>query len=261
MVRKRKASPNANRIYWIAGAVAIILVFAYLYWRLVFTNINQWTHSSMFGIRLPMRFEIHGIDVSKFQGDIQWKKVANVKFPGDIPLRFVFVKATEGATLTDRKFKQNFSEAKKSGFVCGAYHFYIPWRDPVAQADNFVKNVKLNKGDLAPVLDIEVNALRPDREIIKDLQTWLRLVEKHYGIKPIIYTNQHFYFKFVKGNLDDYPLWIADYSKETLSHYPESQLHFWQHSKAGWIPGIKGKVDFNVFVQSESDFESLRLEE
>jgi lysozyme len=263
MANRKKTNPpplTPRRLIWLTVAIGMVVLAGYGYWRLILNNHNQWTHSFELGIRLPMRYELHGLDVSKFQGAIRWSEVKAINLPQDARLGFVFVKATEGATLLDKRFQQNFAALRQHNITRGAYHFYIPWRDPVAQANNFVRNVKLSKGDLPPVLDIEVNALKPDREIIRDLHTWLTLVEKHFGKKPIIYTNQHFYLKFVKGHLDEYPLWIADYSKEQLDQYPDEQLFFWQHSQVGWVPGIKGKVDFNVFLKKTDDFEELLID-
>ncbi|MFN8356210.1 MAG: GH25 family lysozyme [Spirosomataceae bacterium] len=256
--RPQKAFWQSSLFKWIAGAIVAMASLAGA-WYFYFGNFNQWTHSFKAGIRLPMRYSIHGIDVSKFQGDINWKQVVQMELPDNSRLRFVFIKSTEGATLIDKRFQKNFKGAKQAHLVCGAYHFYIPWRDPVKQANNFVANVKLQSGDFPPVLDVELNSLRPDKEIVRDIHTWLKLVENHYGKKPIIYTNEHFYFKFVKGHFDDYPLWIADYSSEHLQEYPHNTLYFWQHSKDGWVEGIKGRVDFNACLKSESEFEELLI--
>ena len=123
---------------------------------------------------------------------------------------------------------------------------------------NFINSVKLKKGDFAPVLDIEQNSLKSDSQIVSEIEIWLDVVQKHYGVKPIIYTNPNFYKKFIKGNFDDYPLWIADYSKETLKGYGAS-LWFWQHNQKGWCEGVRGTVDYNVFLGSEEDLQELCL--
>lgn len=257
--RRQQAFWQSKLFRW-SVYIAFIVAFLVGGWYFYFGNFNQWTHSFKAGIRLPMRYGLHGIDISKFQGAINWSKVTQMELPDEAKISFVFVKATEGATLIDKRFQQNFKAAKQAGLWRGAYHFYIPWRDPEKQANNFVRNVSLQKGDLPPVLDIEVNSLKPDRDIIRDISTWLRLVENHYGKKPIIYTNEHFYRKFVKGNFDEYPLWIADYSSENLTEYPANSLFFWQHSKDGWTEGIKGRVDFNVCLKSKEEVEEICIE-
>ncbi|MBP6385413.1 MAG: glycoside hydrolase [Pseudarcicella sp.] len=211
------------------------------------------------GIKIPFKYNIHGIDVSHHNGKIDWNKVQNMTLKrDDINLAFAFIKATEGVTLSDKKFKQNWEALKETNITKGAYHFYIAWRDPVGQANNFIKNVKLEEGDLAPVLDIEQNSLKSDKKIIEEIGTWLKIVENHYDKKPIIYTNPNFYKKFIKGNYDDYPLWIADYSNQNLSNY-SSNLYFWQHNQNGYCNGINGTVDYNVFLGNKTDFEDLCL--
>jgi lysozyme len=236
--------------------VIVLLLFCYIAFKIFYPNPNKWTRVSDFGIKLPLAYDRHGIDISHHNGDIDWeqtKEAADQK----VKLNFVFIKASEGTSITDKQFKRNWEAAKKQGFVRGAYHYYIPWRDPESQIKIFTRNVKLAEGDLAPVLDIEENSLRPDKKIIEDIGTWLKLAENYYGIRPIIYTNQSFYNKFIKGNYEDYPLWIADYSKTELKIYPTESLEFWQYSKKGNLDGIEGEVDFNSYLKSDADFEKL----
>jgi lysozyme len=199
---------------------------------------------------------MHGIDVSHHNGKIDWQKVSEVA-ENDIKISFAFIKATEGTSITDADFKRNWAEAKEHGIKRGAYHYYIPWRDPESQMAIFKKNVNLKDGDFAPVLDIEENSLRPDSKIIKDIGTWLKLAENHFGVKPIIYTNQSYFNKFIKGNFENYPLWIADYTKQNLTLYDEEMLHFWQYSKKGKLDGIKGDVDFNSYLKPSSEHKAL----
>lgn len=257
-------SPQKARRYRAGLLVALGLTVAVLgsvWWFSRIGNVNHWTHCDRAGIRVPARYGLHGIDVSKFQGKIDWQRVRRMRLTDQgLPLTFAFIKATEGRSLADRAFRKNWEGAKRAGLRRGAYHFYLPFRDPVEQANHFVKTVRLERGDLAPVLDIEVNALKPDADIVRDLGIWLRLVEAHYGIRPIIYTNPHFYRKFIRGHFDDYPLWLADYSRDRLEGYPSGQVYFWQHSKRGWCEGIGGPVDFNAFLFDEDELEELCLD-
>jgi len=211
----------------------------------------NWQFVQAFGIRLPMRYGIHGIDVSKHNARIDWKRVRQMEASG-VRLQFVFIKATEGATMSDRQFSKNWREAKKSSLRRGAYHFYHPTRDPIRQADNFIKNVVLTPGDFAPVVDFEVTNGQSETTIVNGLRQWLEMVEAHYNARPIIYTNGNLYRRYIKGNFTEYPLWIADYSTKDLHQYDPDQLYLWQHSQAGWVQGIRGKVDFNVFVLDEN---------
>ena len=238
--------------------ILISILGGFMFWWLLKPNPNGWQKVPEMGITIPLKYKIHGIDISKHNDVVNWKKVKSMTFK-DLSIEFAFIKATEGTSLVDKQFQRNWNESQKVGLRRGAYHFYIPWKDPVSQANNFVKTVSLNEGDLAPVLDVESNSLKADKQIIAEIDTWLKLVGKHYGKKPIIYTNPNFYRKFIKGNFDEYPLWIADYSKENLSGYPKGQLYFWQHTQKAWVQGIRGTVDFNVFLQSESELEGLCL--
>ncbi|MEA5457720.1 GH25 family lysozyme [Arcicella sp. LKC2W] len=248
--------PSRVRLVLVASVIFLIALFAYYSLR---PNPNGWEKISKIGITLPLRYKLHGIDVSHHNGKIEWRKVKKMQFSDeDLHLEFCFLKATEGMTHSDREFERNWEQLGKLGIKRGAYHFFIPWREPIGQAKNFINSVKLKKGDFAPVLDIEQNSLKADSQIIAEIETWLNIVEKHYGVKPIIYTNPNFYRKFIKGNFDGYPLWIADYSKETLKGYG-SNLWFWQHNQKGWCEGVKGTVDYNVFLGSESDLEDLCL--
>jgi lysozyme len=235
------------RWVWLAFFVFFLAIGAGLwYWNLL--NLNQWTHVSKLGIRLPLRYNTHGIDVSHHNDNINWAKLRQMQFD-DLRLQFVFVKATEGTSLRDRHFGKNWQQADAVGLYRGAYHFYIPWKDPVPQANNFIQTVQLKKGDLPPVLDFEIGTKAFSRQqVIKNLKTWLNLVEKQYGVRPIIYTNADFYRRYIKDNLDQYPLWIADYSRHTLDRYDNANILFWQHSKAGWVDGIRTPVDYNVFL-------------
>jgi lysozyme len=245
---------SVKKIIWIG----ILLIICYLLFKSFYPNAKKWTYLADYGIKLPLAYDQHGIDISHHNGLIDWDKTEEAT-NNNVKLNFVFIKASEGTSITDKQFKTNWDAAKKHGFVRGAYHYYIPWRDPESQIKIFTKNVKLIKGDFAPVLDIEENALRPDKKIIEDIGTWLRLAENYYGIRPIIYTNQSFYNKFIKGNFENYPLWIADYSKTELKIYPIESLEFWQYSKKGKLDGIEGEVDFNSYLKSESDFQQLLI--
>jgi lysozyme len=237
-------------------AVALLAGAAGL-WALFFGNLTRWVTGSPAGIRLPLHYEIHGLDVSKFQGKIDWAQVRQMELAEEVRLSFVFIKATEGVTLADKSFSRNWDAAKAHGLRRGAYHFYVPWRDPLAQAEHFIRRVRLESGDLPPVLDIELGSLKPDEQVAEELGTFLQRLEDHYGQRPIIYTNGNFYRRYVRNRLDEYPLWLADYTADDLSRYPGSQILFWQHSKEGRVDGIRGPVDFNVFLSDQDDFEDI----
>ncbi len=241
---------------WLIIAGVCILIGGII-WYKDSQNENQWMFLSKFGIKLPLRYAIHGIDVSHHNAQINWDKLKKANSDG-VKIDFVFMKATEGATHMDRQFKRNWQEAQRVGMPRGAYHFYNPRVLSGLQAANFIAQVKLQKGDLPPVLDLEVSGRKPDDIIIKGVANWLKLIENHYGVKPIIYVNEHYYKKYIAGNFDDYPLWLAGYSRTHINDLSENaHVLFWQHNEKGWVSGIKGFVDYNVFLNERDDWEKL----
>jgi lysozyme len=211
-----------------------------------------------FGIEIPRGYLIHGIDISHHQKNIQWDEVAAIDAKG-IKIRFAFIKATEGITRQDRHFKRNWEKSKESGLIRGAYHFYYPSRDAKKQAENFIKEVELTSGDMPPVLDIEVSKGKSKAEIVKGCKEWCEIIEKHYKVKPIIYTNPSFYDKYLKDDFADYPLWIAHYYKDSPRMHHRDWI-FWQHSDCASIKGIDKPVDFNVFKGSVDDLMNLCIQ-
>jgi lysozyme len=239
----------------ILGGTAL-LIGLLIFW-FSYRNENEWTFVQKFGIRLPLRYSLHGIDVSHHNALVDWEKVKKVQSE-NVKIDFVYIKATEGASHLDRQFERNWKEARKVGIKRGAYHFYNPRVYSNDQAVHFIKTVKMQKGDLPPVLDLEVAAGKSDEIIIKGVRNWLTLIEKHYGVRPIIYVNEHFYRKYIAGNFDDYPLWLAGYSKAHLNDLAESaKVLFWQHSEKGYVDGIRGFVDFNVFLHEPEKWEEV----
>lgn len=179
-----------------------------------------------------------GIDVSFYQKDIQWWKIKDV--------HFVFIKSTEGTSISDPRFKENWDSAKSRGILRGAYHFYRPYVTAKDQFKHFKSRVNLESGDLPPVLDVEVNhksVLHVRREVL----SWLKMAESHYGVTPIIYCTHWFYKKYFDGpQFERYPRWIANYVAEDLNTVTPD-WHFWQHTSEGRVEGIRGDVDKNIF--------------
>jgi len=213
-----------------------------------------------FGIIMPKGYTVHGIDVSKHQGTIDWKRVSQMKKNG-IQVSFVFIKATEGITRQDNKFETNWKQAAQNGLLRGAYHFYYPSRNAVKQADNFMTVVKLNPGDLPPVVDIEYSNGKSKQRICEDLKVCIDRLEKHYGVKPIIYTNINFFTTYLEGSFDNYPLWIAGYfDHDRFYNEFNTPWIIWQHSESGKVDGIRGSVDFNVFKGNLDRLKGMAVE-
>ena len=197
-------------------------------------------------------FEVHGIDVSRYQGVVDWKKVEQQD------IDFVFIKATEGNTLRDSQFVTNWAALSENKMRRGAYHFFRPTVDAVQQAENFTKVVEIKNGDLPPALDIEVTDGVSKSELVTSAKSWLEVIESKYGFKPIIYTNMKFYNQYLAGQFEDYPLWIARYNSRLAPKIDGKQnWDFWQYGNRGKIDGIKGDVDFNVFRGDLLDLEMM----
>ena len=211
-----------------------------------------------YGVCMPYGYKIHGIDISHYQGEVDWKRLKQTR-QGQFPIQFIFMKATEGGDYSDDKFIANFDSAKVHGFIRGAYHFYNPKTDANKQADFFINSVKLEPGDLPPVLDIEKKG-RDVKKLQQDLKIWLRKVESHYGVKPIIYASYKFKTKYLNDSVfDSYPYWIAHYYVDSVRY--QGEWKFWQHTDVGTLPGIEEKVDLNIFNGSFSDLKGLLLAE
>ncbi len=196
-------------------------------------------------------FLIQGVDVSRYQLQVNWPEVAAQG------IHFAFVKATEGATHLDTLFHKNWRAIRESGLRRGAYHFYRPQTDAQLQATYFLKQVELKDGDLPPVLDIEVLDGTDPRALVNDLHTWVTIVHEHCGVAPILYTNLKFYNRYLAGHFDDYPLWIARYSNEKPVLACGREWQFWQYGNRGTLSGIDGYVDFNVFQGDWLTLDSL----
>uniref|UniRef100_UPI0040492D14 glycoside hydrolase family 25 protein n=1 Tax=Flavobacterium sp. TaxID=239 RepID=UPI0040492D14 len=185
-----------------------------------------------------------GFDVSEYQSKIQWDSIANLE--ETFQLSFVFIRATAGKDRKDKRFEENWNNAKKNDFIRGAYHYYRPNENSLKQADFFIQSVQLQKGDLPPVLDIEKLPKAQSLDSLKvGLRRWLVKVEQHYKVKPIIYSGESYYKDFLKDEFSDYPFWIANYNLWRKEIEPDWQ--FWQFSEKAKINGINGPVDVNVY--------------
>ena len=182
-----------------------------------------------------------GIDVSKFQGTVNWTKVAK-----DSTIRFVYIRATEGTSIVDPQYKTNIAKAKKAGLLVGSYHVYSSKTTAYQQMANMRKMVKKKEQDLIPVLDIEghhsgrLNMARVDK--------LLELMENEYGVKPMIYTSEHVYKTHFAGKkYRKYHIFIANYRGSPTVRYT-----LWQYTETGHCSGISGYVDFNKFNRNHS---------
>ncbi len=184
-----------------------------------------------------------GIDVSQYQGKIDWSEIKKVD--GSFVVDFVIVRSTAGKDKVDKKFHHNWKKTKGK-YIRGAYHYYRPNENSLLQADNFIKTVKLEKGDLPPILDIEKLPKTQSIDSLKvGLKRWLTKIEKHYKVKPIIYSGESYYNDFLKQEFSEYPFWIANYNFWRKDMDDDWLL--WQFTEKAQVNGIKGTVDVNVF--------------
>ncbi len=200
------------------------------------------------------RYPVRGIDLSHYQNNIDWTKLALED------ISFIYIKATEGVTRQDDMFLKHWESAIKNKYYVGAYHFYLVCRPGAAQADNFIKHVPYRSKSLPPVIDLEHEGScwtkTSIKTVVTDIEVFLGKLEKYYRKTPIIYTNERIYNRFVKGTtLERYPVWITSISKPP--HLKEHQWLFWQYTYKGRIKGIKGHTDINVFNGSLRELQNL----
>ena len=211
-------------------------------------------------IDYPKGFSIHGIDVSKWQDEIDWSLLKAISSNKDtIKFRFAFIKATEGILMEDPMFKDNWKNAKVNKVIRGAYHYFLPNNNPKNQAANFIRNVEIRKGDLPPVVDIEETCGKSKKEIVKQLNVFIKELERHYKIRPIIYSNINFIENYLADDFKKYYFWIAHYYCDELVVEEEINWIFWQHSDKAVLSGCDNNVDVNVFNGGSRQLEQILI--
>ena len=198
--------------------------------------------------------DVHGIDVSHYQGTVDWQQV---KAAGN---QFAFAKATEGVTLLDPELATNWAGMKAAGLLRGAYHFFEPGDDAGQQATFFLGTVQFERGDLPPVLDVET-APAAGEDLWRGVQTWLEQVETATGMRPILYLNKSFANENgAPASLAAYPLWLAQYEVE-LPTLPTGWTTWllWQYSQSGTVAGVTGSVDLDQLNGPLSGLSALAM--
>lgn len=228
---------------------------------------GDWRNGKYRGERmLHTSDRIYGIDVSKYQHEqgkrryvIDW---ASLRITGlgsgniskgmvDYSITFAYIKATEGTTVRNKYYGNDYRQAKLHGIHTGAYHFFSPSSPVDKQAYFFINNMKYEKGDLPPVLDLEpsdaqIAQMGGTEEMFRRVRKWLSIVNRHTGRRPVLYVGQGFVNRYLSQAPDikkKYPVWIARYGK----YRPDIKLAFWQLTPYGKVKGIHGDVDINVF--------------
>ena len=251
-VRKIKVSTSG-----LAAIFAVLLAIAALIAKPHFKEMGR----SDKGCRVPAGFYCYGIDISKYQPDIEWNSLmvmtdglghttkSITKAKNISKVSYVFIKATEGTSLKDKHFDTHWSNARKHGVKRGAYHFFRSSKDAKQQAMHFINTVgPLSKDDLPPVLDIETIHKGCSRKTLNEKALiWLKTVENHYGRKPIVYSSA----SFIERNLckeikENYTIWVAHYG---VSRPRCNRWHIWQFADNATVHGIDGEVDLNVTTE------------
>lgn len=251
--RKRKVNVSALTAIAVAGLLLILGVGLPLLRR-------AGRPAAEAGASLPqMSFSACGIDISHNNaGPIVWDSLLvmvdrsgrTVKSLEDArkvyPVKFVFIKASEGASMKDSQFKSLWKEAGEHDIQRGAYHFFRSSKDGGIQANNFMAAVgELRHSDLPPVLDIETIHRGCSRKTLNDraLQ-WLRAIEKHYGRKPVVYTYDDFAKNYLSDEIkENYPIWIAHYETEQPVF---EGWEYWQFTDRAYVYGMPEPVDLSI---------------
>jgi GH25 family lysozyme M1 (1,4-beta-N-acetylmuramidase) len=192
-----------------------------------------------------------GIDVSYYQGAINWTAVKNAG------VKFAFIRLSDGDVFQDPKFAANWNGAKQAGIVRGAYQFFRPNQSVTAQADKMIAAIgTYQPGDLPPVIDVEATGGLGPSAVASRVRTWVDRVKGALGVDPIVYTGKYFWRDQVGGptSFATNPLWIAQYTSLCPDlPAPWQRWTFWQYTDSGSVSGISGNVDMNRFNGSVAD--------
>ena len=186
---------------------------------------------------------VHGIDLSHYQGEVFWETVGE-----NTKMAYVYLKATEGGDRIDERYENNIILAHKHGLKVGSYHFYRPKTEQVKQLENFMTQCRPGEQDLIPMIDIETKGGLSTEAFSDSLMKFLDLVEKAYKQKPLLYTYTNFYNKWLVGKIPQYPLMIAQYKDEEPVLADDKEYIIWQYTCKGRIVGVKGYVDKSRFM-------------
>lgn len=250
----KRTSRKKRGFYWAAGICALLTA------AVVVTGALVLRKDIKINPLLAKGYEVHGVDVSHYQGTIDWGVLSQNQ-------DFAFIKATEGSTHVDECFLDNWQAAGQTHLYLGAYHFFSFDSDGDKQAASYIETVGELDGKLAPVVDVEYYGNKrsnpPERtEVIENLAAMLDTLEQHYEVKPIIYTTYTVYNDYIKGEFEGYPLWVRSV------YCPPSVLFgnkwsFWQYMDTAMLDGYAGAeqyIDVNVFRGTKQELEKLTIQ-
>ena len=249
--RRKKKSQRKSRwtIRRIISCVVSIIFFMVLWsylspstWR----AFKSWTHVDEI---IPESKGYDGIDVSKHQGKIDWEEVAK-----DKNIQFVYIKATEGRTMLDKRYRENITGARKAGLKVGSYHFFTSRRSARDQFENFRSHLNRSEQDLIPMVDVEESGCKraTRSELQKSLGEFMELMKAEYGCYPLLYSQYRFYNEKLAPEFNRYFIFMARYSSSEPVLHGQGKHNIWQYTERGKIKGIKGHVDLDRFVNGTS---------
>jgi lysozyme len=230
----------------VAGMIGLVLIIIFIYGC-----------SNMFIEGKGDDHIVRGVDLSAYQGEIDWKVLANQN------IDFAFIKATEGNDYVDSQFEKNWEESQKTELKIGAYLFMNYDSTGKVQANHYYNTVGSLKNQLPPVIDLELygkyeETPLTEKEVKVILDDLIKELEKNYDVKPIIYTTQRIFNMYLENGYDDYKIWIVDLDNSWPNTLPNGEeWTFWQYSHRGMLDGYNGNetfIDMNLYHGTYQEF-------
>ena len=236
-----------NKLFVIIAIVLLMLTL--LLWG--FLGIIKFNNPS------KEEYPIRGVDVSAYQGTIDWKKLS------EQDIQFAYIKATEGSSFVDEKFQENYKNAQETNLKIGAYHFFSYDSEGETQAENFINHVEKIDNMLPPVIDVEFygeyKKNNPDKEKTREqLRILIDKIKENYEVSPILYATNESYELYIANNFEDCEIWIRDIIKSP--DLPDNrEWTFWQYTNREILKGYQGEetyIDMNVFHGTQEEFDT-----
>ncbi len=253
--RGKKLSRNEKIVIVLSISALLILSIA-LYRN--FHSLRKGLYHNFDDPAFSRKYTVRGVDVSHHNSYINWEQLRKDN------VTFVYLKSTEGSNHEDREYPKNHKSARNAGLRVGTYHFYTFGLDGKKQARHFIKTSKVVSGDLIPAIDVEhsptnkiAKSAQRRKKVIEELRVMETELRKHYGVKPVIYTNKDCYILYVKDHFPDNPIWLCDLLGEPRGEF--DKWAFWQFSHTGRIPAAADDIDLNYFRYSFDEFKNYLM--
>ncbi len=245
---------------WKAKLAIIVSLFLVSYLGFLLLNSKEAPNNKLFysyGSEIPQSYPILGIDVSHYQGDVNWEQVSDMNVKND-SIQFVYIKATEGISVKDDKAEYNVQQARENGVDAGFYHYFIPTESATKQADFFIDQAYKFNYNLKPVIDIEVDEGFSSKRLLDSITIYMNRIEERIDERPLIYTYSNFYKSHFESSAlaSEELFWIAQYNVDCPLMNLDNVLA-WQFSESGTVSGINENVDLNI--AKEGFLEKVRL--